>query len=147
MTDHSESAYLKLLSSGELSERARLAYERLSACDICARRCGANRLVDDHGASCRTGELAIVASYGPHFGEENPLRGHYGSGTIFFSWCNLRCIFCQNSDISQYGSGRPVILEELARRLPGLRLVEDQDLMPVETVQFRGPKALWVEWD
>jgi len=114
MTNRFEPAYLALLSSGELAERVQRAYERLRACDICPRRCGVDRLESDHGASCRTGEFATVASYGPHFGEENPLRGYYGSGTIFFSWCNLKCVFCQNYDISQRGSGRPAPPEELA---------------------------------
>jgi putative pyruvate formate lyase activating enzyme len=114
MTDHFEPAYVKLLKSGELAERARLAFERLEACNCCPRRCGAKRLEADHNAACRTGELAVVASYGPHLGEEDPLRGYRGSGTIFFSWCNLRCVFCQNYDISQFGRGRPTFPEDLA---------------------------------
>jgi putative pyruvate formate lyase activating enzyme len=66
------------------------------------------------GAVCRTGERAVVASYGPHHGEEDPLRGSAGSGTIFFSWCNLRCVYCQNWDISQRRAGREVEPREIA---------------------------------
>jgi putative pyruvate formate lyase activating enzyme len=66
------------------------------------------------GVVCRTGVQAVVHSFGAHHGEEDPLRGWQGSGTIFFSWCNLRCVFCQNWEISQKGIGRPVAAEELA---------------------------------
>jgi len=114
MTDSFEPAYLKLRSSGELATRVRLAYERLQSCDLCPRHCGANRRESANGAVCRTGELAVVASYSAHFGEEDPLRGYGGSGTIFFAWCNLRCVFCQNYDISQNGFGQRLSLEELA---------------------------------
>ncbi len=74
-----------------------------------------NRLETVKGAVCRTGERAIVHGHGPHRGEEDPLRGRNGSGTIFFSWCNLRCVYCQNWDISQKGLGYAVGPEELAR--------------------------------
>jgi putative pyruvate formate lyase activating enzyme len=107
-----EPAYLELLRSGELAERARRAYERLSDCDLCGRECHVDRR--EQTGSCRTGMEAIVASFGPHHGEENPLRGWRGSGTIFFSWCNLRCQFCQNDDISQKGYGQAVSSERLA---------------------------------
>lgn len=109
-----EPAYLKLLRSGELRERVKEAYKRLEACDICPRECGANRREGIKGAICRTGERAVVSSYNPHFGEEAPLVGRGGSGTIFFSWCNLKCQFCQNYEISQLGDGREVEPEELA---------------------------------
>jgi putative pyruvate formate lyase activating enzyme len=80
-----------------------------------------NRLRTIKGAVCRTGERAVVHSHGPHHGEENPLRGWNGSGTIFFSWCNLRCVYCQNWDISQKGHGREVEPEELADMMLGLQ--------------------------
>jgi putative pyruvate formate lyase activating enzyme len=73
-----------------------------------------NRRETIKGAVCRTGERAVVHGRGPHHGEENPLRGRNGSGTIFFSWCNLRCVYCQNWDISQKGLGREVEPEQLA---------------------------------
>lgn len=109
-----EPAYLSLLRSGELAERVRQAYRHLEACDLCARYCRVNRRASVRGAVCRTGERAIVASYGPHHGEEDVLRGWRGSGTIFFTWCNLRCVFCQNHDISQAPAGSEVEPEELA---------------------------------
>ena len=108
-----EPAYLRLLRSGELRERVREAYRRLEECTMCPRQCRVNRRKGEKGA-CRTGEQAVVASYNPHFGEEAPLVGRHGSGTIFFSWCNLRCRFCQNYEISQLGAGEPVEPEELA---------------------------------
>ncbi|PLX83488.1 MAG: radical SAM protein [Desulfuromonas sp.] len=107
-------AYLTLLESGELERRAAEARRRMERCDLCARRCGVNRLLSAKGAACRTGEYALVCSHGPHHGEEPPLVGLYGSGTIFFSWCPLRCVFCQNWDISQRGEGREVTTGELA---------------------------------
>ena len=110
-----EAAYLKLLRSGELQRRVAAAYARLEACDLCARECGANRREGRAGAGCHTGERAVMSSYGPHFGEEAPLVGSGGSGTIFFTWCNLRCQFCQNYEISQEGEGHEVEPEDLAR--------------------------------
>jgi len=108
-----EPAYLKLLKKSELRERVAQAYERLSNCDICAWECGINRRAGEFGI-CKSGELARVSSYGPHMGEEDPLRGWQGSGTIFFSRCNLRCQYCQNHDISQDDSGELVEPERLA---------------------------------
>jgi len=109
-----EPAYLALLRNGQLVDRVEQAYQHLEDCDLCARYCHMNRKQTIKGAVCRTGELAVVNSYGPHHGEENPLRGWNGSGTIFFSWCSLRCVFCQNWDISQKGAGRETTPEELA---------------------------------
>jgi len=107
-------AYLKLLDTGELSLRVEQAYQHLENCDLCARYCYVNRRQTTKGAVCRTGEHAVVNSFGPHHGEEDPLRGWNGSGTIFFSWCSLRCVFCQNWEISQKGQGHEVEAEELA---------------------------------
>lgn len=109
-----EPAYLKLLATGELSLRAEKAYQHLEDCDLCARYCHMNRRQTIKGAVCRTGERAVVNSFGAHHGEEDPLRGTKGSGTIFFSWCSLRCVFCQNWEISQKGMGHEVENEELA---------------------------------
>jgi putative pyruvate formate lyase activating enzyme len=109
-----EPAYLRRLRSGELAERARLAREHLTDCDLCARYCHVNRLETTRGAICRTGERAVVNSFGPHHGEEDCLRGRRGSGTIFFSWCNLRCVFCQNWEISWKGQGEKLGDAELA---------------------------------
>jgi len=123
MAKQFEAAYLKLYRSGELKERVTEAYHRLESCNICARECGVNRRESAKGAACRTGERAIVSSYAPHFGEEAPLVGRGGSGTIFFSWCNLMCQFCQNYEISQLGHGQEVEPENLAAmmlRLQGM---------------------------
>lgn len=109
-----EPTYLKLARSGELGERVRLAYEHLHACDLCANQCRVNRYETTQGTICRTGVRAVVASFHPHFGEEAPLVGYGGSGTIFFSWCNLRCQYCQNYEISQLGEGTEVEPEEIA---------------------------------
>jgi putative pyruvate formate lyase activating enzyme len=110
----SEPAYLALLQDATLEARVEQAYAHLRDCDLCARYCHVDRLVTTEGAVCRTGERAVVNSYGPHLGEEDPLRGSNGSGTIFFSWCNLRCVYCQNWEISQKGIGREVTPEDLA---------------------------------
>ena len=88
---------------------------------MCPRECGANRLVTSKGASCHTGKNAVVSSHSPHFGEEAPLVGRFGSGTIFFTWCNLRCQFCQNYDISQLGMGKEVSSPELAAMMMHLQ--------------------------
>jgi putative pyruvate formate lyase activating enzyme len=107
-------AYLRLLENGELKARATQARQHLADCDLCARYCHVNRFETIQGAVCRTGEEAVVHGYGPHHGEEDPLRGVNGSGTIFFSWCSLRCVFCQNWQISQKGQGREASHQELA---------------------------------
>jgi putative pyruvate formate lyase activating enzyme len=107
-------AYLSWLDNDELDRRAGLAWQHLTDCDLCARYCHVDRLKGIAGAVCRTGERAVVHSWGPHHGEEDCLRGSRGSGTIFFSRCNLRCVFCQNWDISQRGEGWETGPEELA---------------------------------
>jgi putative pyruvate formate lyase activating enzyme len=112
-----EPAYRALWRSGELSRRARHARERLRACDLCARYCRVNRIESMRGVICRTGERAVVHGYGPHHGEERPLRGTRGSGTIFFSWCNLRCVYCQNWEISHRGEGREIEPAALAEAM------------------------------
>jgi putative pyruvate formate lyase activating enzyme len=118
-----EAAYLALRRTGELKARVEQAWARLSDCDLCARLCYVDRLEGIAGAVCKTGELARVHGFGPHFGEEDPLRGTRGSGTIFFSLCNLRCDFCQNWTISQRGDGDEVTPEVLAAEM-----LELQDL-------------------
>jgi len=92
----------------------------LVQCRLCARNCGINRLNGESG-QCRTTNEAIVSSFGPHFGEESPLVGKRGSGTIFFAYCNLHCVFCQNYSISQLGEGSPVDSTELAGMMLSLQ--------------------------
>lgn len=106
-------SYLQLPRQ-ELASRAQEARELLRHCHLCARRCGVDRLAAKTGV-CRTGPLAAVASYGPHGGEERPLSGRRGSGTIFFARCNLRCRFCQNFSLLRDGGGYEVTPAELAR--------------------------------
>jgi putative pyruvate formate lyase activating enzyme len=106
-------AYLRCHESGELRLRVERGLEMLRSCRVCPRNCDVDRL-EDQRAVCITGRYAVVASYFPHFGEEDCLRGYRGSGTIFFANCNLKCVFCQNYDISQKPAGREVKPEELA---------------------------------
>lgn len=118
-----EPAYRRLARTGKLTQRARDAWQRLNDCDLCARYCHVDRIANVRGAVCRTGERAIVYSAGPHHGEEDCLRGTNGSGTIFFSFCNLRCVYCQNWDISWGGEGREVSTEELAAMMLRLQAI------------------------
>ena len=106
-------SYLALYESGELARRADEAVASLSCCRVCPWRCEIDRLADEKKV-CRTGRFARVASCFPHLGEEDCLRGWRGSGTIFFAWCNLRCVFCQNHDISQAESGAEASADRLA---------------------------------
>ncbi|MGB9073960.1 MAG: radical SAM protein [Terriglobales bacterium] len=115
-----QAAYLKLWQSGELSRRVELGLGRLADCTLCPRNCHVNRM-DDKTKTCRTGRYAAVSSCFAHFREEGCLRGTHGSGTIFFSWCNLRCVFCQNYEISWLGQGRIVGPQELAEMMLALQ--------------------------
>ncbi len=105
--------YLELFASGELTRRVERAMSMLRSCRVCPRNCDVDRLEDER-AVCLTGRYARVASHFPHFGEEDCLRGSRGSGTIFFAFCNLKCVFCQNWDISQRRAGKEVRADELA---------------------------------
>ncbi|MBI4881675.1 MAG: radical SAM protein [Planctomycetes bacterium] len=108
-----EPAYLRLLRQGELDPRVAAALAELRECRACPRDCGVDRMAGELGA-CRTGRHAGVSSAFPHHGEERCLRGTQGSGTIFFSGCNLRCVFCQNADISQGRAARSCSAGEIA---------------------------------
>jgi len=116
-----EPAYLALHRTGELRRRAAEALERLRHCLVCPRDCGVDRMAGKT-AACHTGRYAQVSSHFPHFGEEHCLRGWRGSGTIFFSMCNLRCVFCQNYDISQAERGPEAPPELLAQMMIGLQV-------------------------
>ncbi|MBI5245105.1 MAG: radical SAM protein [Elusimicrobia bacterium] len=114
-------AYLRLAKRGELKARAAALRELMRECALCPRRCRAKRLEGGKGA-CLSASEPIVSSFGPHFGEERPLVGSGGSGTIFLTRCNLRCIFCQNYDISQLGEdGGFVKIRDLAGMMLGLQ--------------------------
>ncbi len=114
-------SYVALWRSGELARRAAAAVDALADCALCGRQCHADRREDPPGGFCRTSRRAEVSSCFPHHGEEDCLRGWGGSGTIFFTHCNLRCVFCQNFDVSWLGEGRPVEPGELARMMLGLQ--------------------------
>jgi putative pyruvate formate lyase activating enzyme len=115
--------YLALHASGELRERAQAAMRLLDGrCLVCPRLCKVDRLADRAGL-CRVGRHAVVASHFPHFGEEDCLRGSRGSGTIFFSGCNLRCVFCQNHDISWQLRGERATPERLAEMMLELQAI------------------------
>ena len=115
--------YVSLHRSGELGRRATRALELLgSPCRVCPRLCSVDRLSDERGL-CRIGRRAMVASHFPHFGEENCLRGWKGSGTIFFSGCNLRCVFCQNFDVSWKVQGEEASAERLASMMLELQAI------------------------
>jgi putative pyruvate formate lyase activating enzyme len=105
-------AYLRL-PPGALAEKAGIAEEMLKSCKLCPRECKVNRTTRNRGF-CRTGDKPFVSSWGPHFGEERPLVGTHGSGTIFFGNCNLCCIFCQNYTIGHLGEAREMSVERLA---------------------------------
>ena len=106
-------SYIAAARSGALERAADLLEERLSPCRLCPHRCGVKRANGEKG-KCRLAAEVLVASAGPHFGEEQPLVGSGGSGTIFFSSCNLACVFCQNYEISHFRRGDAVTPQELA---------------------------------
>ena len=108
--------YLELYNSGELGRRVEESMHGLRKCRVCPWHCEVDRM-NDETKVCKTGRFARVSSYFPHFGEEDCLRGWSGSGTIFFSWCNLRCVFCQNYDISQQEAGVEIGPKRLAQMM------------------------------
>lgn len=109
-----EPSYLKLIESGELDRRINALYARMSPCLLCPNECGVDRLSGEKGL-CQVGARPMVSSYGPHFGEEDPLVGFGGSGTIFFTYCNMACVYCQNWEVSHLGEGEEISVEDLAR--------------------------------
>ena len=146
-------SYLELLATGELPERVEQASALLSPCTVCPRHCGVDRTGDERGY-CGGGLLPAVSSYGPHFGEEPPLVGSHGSGTIFFTGCNMRCVFCQNYEISQARHGAEVSADQLAgimlrlqdRRCHNINLVSPSHFVPqiLEAVCIAAGKGLHI---
>jgi len=112
-------SYLKLHKSGELKKRIKRAYGVMESCRICPRNCRVNRR--ERKGYCRAGLKPVVSSFHLHFGEEPPISGYRGSGTIFFTYCNLRCVFCQNYPISHLGNGNEVSLERLSDMMIALQ--------------------------
>jgi putative pyruvate formate lyase activating enzyme len=115
-----EPAYVSAYQNGVLEERIEAAIAIAESCRLCPRGCEVDRLQDETGL-CKTGRQAVVSSYSPHFGEEDPLVGRNGSGTIFMTHCSLQCIFCQNYDISHLGQGVPVSASKLAEVMLALQ--------------------------
>jgi putative pyruvate formate lyase activating enzyme len=115
-----EPSYLSLHEEGVLEQRLEALENLVSPCILCPHRCRVDRRVSREGR-CRSGLLPLVSSAGPHFGEERPLVGRRGSGTIFFTNCNLACIFCQNYDISHLGRGTEVSYRDLAGMMVSLQ--------------------------
>ncbi len=110
-----------MISDTELQKRIEAACELLEGCRVCPRECGVNRLKDEKLGFCRSGLNPIISSVSPHHGEEPPLSGTRGSGTIFFTNCNLRCVYCQNYPISQMGNGAERTIGELACQMVWLQ--------------------------
>ena len=108
-----EPGYKKLLETGELENRVEQAKKHLKECNLCPHECNIDR--KEKIGFCRANDQAIVSSYGPHFGEETPLVGKNGSGTIFFGYCNMRCVFCQNCELSFGSEGEAISNEKLAK--------------------------------
>lgn len=111
-----EPAYIQTHSKGLFPEKIEKVFQILEKCTICPRNCKVNRIKGEKG-DCEGGYLPKISSYSPHFGEERPLVGHHGSGTIFLTHCNLGCNFCQNYSISHTGEGREVSFERLSRMM------------------------------
>jgi len=112
--------YISSFQQGALKTKIKAAWKKMRSCTLCPRRCKVDRFVGQTGI-CRTGRAAVVASVGPHFGEEAPLVGRHGSGTIFFTHCSLLCRFCQNFDISHRGVGEPASPAQLAEMMLALQ--------------------------
>jgi putative pyruvate formate lyase activating enzyme len=109
-----KAAYLTTHEKGLFPDLIRRALGMLEKCNVCPRACGVNRTKGEKGF-CRADDQPEISSHGPHFGEERPLVGHHGSGTIFMTWCNLGCLFCQNYSISRQGDGDRISSEQFSR--------------------------------
>ncbi len=140
-----EPGYKQLQREGILKTRAEQLKEILESCDLCPHLCGVNRQTSKRGF-CRSDNDLLVASYSPHFGEEKPLVGANGSGTIFFSHCNLRCVYCQNFDISCGLYGHKTTVEELADIMLDLQERDCHNINLVTPTHFvpQIVEALWI---
>jgi len=127
--------YLKLQKSGELKVRIKKLYKLLKECRICPRKCGVNRLKGEKGF-CKSGLEPVVSSFYPHFGEEPPISGSKGSGTIFFAHCSLKCVFCQNYPISHLGNGNEISVEKLAEEMFNLQKMGCHNINLVTPTHF-----------
>jgi putative pyruvate formate lyase activating enzyme len=130
-----EPSYIKLHKSGELKKRGEELWQIMEECRLCPRQCGVNRIEGEKGF-CHASAQLEIASYHPHFGEEKPLVGRGGSGTIFYSNCNLRCVFCINWEISQGGDGRPQTIENAADMMLRLQNMGCQNINIVTPTHY-----------
>jgi len=128
-------SYIELYERGILKKRAEELNKLLEKCHLCPRKCLVNRLQDEKGF-CGAGRRVVVSSWNLHFGEEPPISGYRGSGTIFFTHCNLRCCFCQNYPISQLGNGQEVEISELARMMVRLQKLGAHNINFVTPTHF-----------
>jgi len=129
-------SYLNL-SIKEIEKRIQKAYNLFSPCQLCPHKCKVNRNVGEQGF-CNSGEDIFISSYNAHFGEEPPLSGTFGSGTIFFTYCNLRCVYCQNYPISQLGNGYKISDMELAKIMLDLQERKCHNVNLVTPTHFAG---------
>lgn len=135
---------IDLYQSGELLQRVREAYRRLADCDLCPHDCGVNRVAGEVGI-CGAGLKPKIASANVHHGEEPPISGSRGSGTIFLSGCSLKCVFCQNFPISQLSNGEEITTGELAARMLGLQRQRVHNINFVTPTHFL-PQILAALW-
>lgn len=137
--------YESLLENGELERRVAAAWEMLAACRLCPRQCGVDRTAGETGV-CRAGLEPMVSSFNDHHGEEPPISGHHGSGTIFMTNCNLKCVFCQNYPISQLGNGAEVTCERLAEMCLALQQRGCHNINFVSPTHYMPQilKAIWI---
>ena len=133
-------SYIKLFETGELGQRIQALNSLLEACRLCPRGCRVNRLKGDAGY-CGAGLDCTVSSAFPHFGEEPPLVGHRGSGTIFLTHCNLKCVFCQNYDISHQGKGEQITASDLSRIMVRLQDMGCHNINFVTPTHYASPIA------
>ena len=131
-----EPEYIALYKSGELERRAEAIKARLSSCNICPRDCGVNRLENEYGF-CHSGSLPVVSSVCVHHGEEPVISGSRGSGTVFFGNCNMRCVYCQNHQISQNHKAQKS--NEMDARALAQRMLYLQDEMGCHNINFVSP--------
>jgi putative pyruvate formate lyase activating enzyme len=136
--------YHALYQSGELLRRIREAYLRLSVCDLCPHDCGVNRIKNERGF-CGAALKPKIASSNVHTGEEPPISGSRGSGTVFLSGCSLKCVFCQNYPISQFGNGEEITTRELAARMLKLQKQRVHNINFVTPTHFL-PQILAALW-
>ncbi|MEE8603818.1 MAG: radical SAM protein [Candidatus Aminicenantaceae bacterium] len=128
-------AYRKAYEKGLFPDIIQKANDMLESCTVCPRNCGVDRTQDEKGF-CEAGYLPEVSSYAPHFGEESPLVGHQGSGTIFLTHCNLGCLFCQNYSISHAGEGRKIPIQKLAKVMVELQRLGCHNINFVSPTHF-----------